>query len=98
MVRVDMTLSGFETLSWQRGHQTFLYQGTRKDLWVGLVGGAGVCGVDCKLVMFHVSGTGHRVWDINHNERTVWEREFPPAAEYVLKSHHVIRRHHVTVM
>ena len=35
-VRLDTTLIGFEKLSWQRGHQTLIFQATRKDLEIDL--------------------------------------------------------------
>lgn len=58
-VRVDTTLIGFEKLSWQRGHQTLIFQATP---------------------------SGHRVMDINHNEKTVWEKEFKIAEQDPLQT------------
>lgn len=136
-VRVDTTLVGFEKMTWQRGHQTLIFQATRKcisvvcsscdshlQLWPScshphcidfyVVVGLHKCSsflvfcvirvstmpraffwpcIQVVLGLFYVlsikkivvplplllccyAATGHRVCDINHGEKTVWEKEF----------------------
>ena len=68
---MDTTLVGFERMSWKRGHQTLIFQATGEGVvtGVGVVTGEWVWPLLC-------AADGHRVCDIHHDDKTVWEKEF----------------------